>query len=45
MTIEALDLVPIALVYFFAIFEALYDKPPNIDGEIYVALEPDRPCE
>jgi hypothetical protein len=38
------DLVDIALVYF-AIFEALYDKPPNIDGEIYVALEPDRPCE
>lgn len=38
------DLVPIALVYF-AIFEGLYDKPPNIDGEVYVALEPDRPCE
>lgn len=38
------DLVPIALVYF-AIFETLYGHPPNINGEIYVALEPDRPCE
>ena len=38
------DLVPIALVYF-AIFETLSARPPSIDGEIYVALEPDRPCE
>ena len=38
------DLVPIAVVYL-AIFETLYGNPPNFDGEIYVALEPDRPCE
>lgn len=39
-----LDLAPVATVYF-AILQTLSDKPPNIDGEIYVALEPDRPCE
>ena len=38
------DLMPIATVYF-AILQTLSDKPPNIDGEIYVALEPDQPCE
>jgi hypothetical protein len=38
------DLVPIALAYF-AIFETLYGQPPRINDEIYVALEPDRPCE
>jgi hypothetical protein len=38
------DLMPIAIVHL-AIFEALYGNPLNLDGEIYVALEPDRPCE
>lgn len=38
------DLIPIALVYL-AVFSNLSDQEPNIDGEPYVALEPDRPCE
>jgi hypothetical protein len=38
------DLLPVAVVYF-AILNTLIDKPPSIDGEPYVALEPDRPCE
>jgi hypothetical protein len=37
------DLVPIALVYF-AILSTVTDKPPNIGGEPYIALEPDQPC-
>ena len=39
-----LDLAPVATVYF-AIQETLSGGPPNINGELYVALEPDRPCE
>lgn len=38
------DMLPIASVYF-AILNTVVDKPPSINGEIYVALEPDRPCE
>jgi hypothetical protein len=38
------DLMPIANVYL-AVFSNLYSQEPVIDGEPYVALEPDRPCE
>jgi hypothetical protein len=31
------------LVYF-AVGSSLHGPDPNIDGEIYVALEPDMPC-
>jgi len=37
------DLLPIAVVYF-AVGGNLYDEGPNINGEVYVALEPDMPC-
>jgi hypothetical protein len=37
------DLLPIAVVYF-AVGSTLDGPDPNIDGEIYVALEPDVPC-
>jgi hypothetical protein len=37
------DLVWAATAYF-AVASGFYDKDPNINGEIYVALEPDRPC-
>jgi hypothetical protein len=37
------DLQPIAVVYL-AVGSALYDQTPNINGEPYVALEPDMPC-
>lgn len=37
------DLLPIAVVYF-AVGGNLYDEGPSINGEIYVALEPDMPC-
>jgi len=38
------DLVRVALVYL-AVFSNLSDQEPVIDGEPYVALEPDRPCD
>lgn len=37
------DLLPIAVVYF-AVGSTLDGPDPNINGEIYVALEPDMPC-
>jgi hypothetical protein len=37
------DLLPMVLVYWAAA-SSLYGPDPNIDGEIYVALEPDTPC-
>ncbi len=37
------DLLNIAIVYF-AVGSTLDGPDPNIDGEIYVALEPDQPC-
>lgn len=37
------ELLPAAIVYF-AVGSALYGPDPNINGEIYVALEPDNPC-
>lgn len=39
-----LDLAPVATVYF-AILQTLSDKPPNIEGEDYIALDPGRPCD
>jgi hypothetical protein len=38
------DLVRVALVYL-AVFSNLSSQEPVIDGEPYVALEPNRPCE
>jgi hypothetical protein len=38
------ELYPIELVYY-AVENNLFDQEPVIDGEPYVALEPDRPCE
>lgn len=38
-----LDLLPVAVVYF-AVGSNLDGQYPNIDGEPYVALEPDMPC-
>lgn len=39
------DLLPVATVYL-AVLETLSNgDPPTINGEPYVALEPDRPCE
>ena len=37
------DLRPLSVVYF-AVGSNLYGQQPNIDGEPYVALEPDTPC-
>ena len=37
------ELLSIAVVYF-AVGSNLYDQGPNIDGEIYVALDPDMTC-
>jgi hypothetical protein len=37
------ELIRVATVYF-AVGSNLYDQEPNIDGEPYVALEPDLPC-
>jgi hypothetical protein len=38
-----IDLLPIAVVYFAA-GSTLYGPDPNINGETYVAIEPDEPC-
>jgi hypothetical protein len=37
------DLLPIGIAYF-AVGSTLYGPDPNINGEIYVSLEPDMPC-
>jgi hypothetical protein len=37
------DLLPIAVVYFAAVSK-LYGPDPSINGEPYVAFEPDEPC-
>ncbi|MCX4239656.1 hypothetical protein [Paraliomyxa miuraensis] len=37
------DLIRAATVYF-VVGSNLFDQRPNIDGEPYVALEPDMPC-
>lgn len=37
------DLLPMVIVYWAAA-SRLYGQDPNIDGEVYVALEPDMPC-
>lgn len=37
------DLLPMVVVYWAA-GSSLYGQTPNIEGELYVALEPDVPC-
>jgi hypothetical protein len=38
------DLLPIAIVYLAVLETFSNGDPPTINGEPYVALEPDRPC-